>query len=36
MKLKILEDKETNDKIHTNLNISESNVIPAIKIEGLQ
>ena len=32
MKLKILEDKETKDKIHTKLNISENNVIPAIKI----
>ena len=32
MKLKILEDKETKDKIRTKLNISENNVIPAIKI----
>ena len=32
MKLKILEDKETKDKIRSKLNISENNVIPAIKI----
>lgn len=32
MKLKILEDKETKDKICSKLNISENNVIPAIKI----
>ena len=32
MKLKILEDKETKDKIRGKLNISENNVIPAIKI----
>ena len=32
IKLKILEDKETKDKIRSKLNISESNVIPAIKI----
>ena len=31
MKLKILEDKETKDKIRGKLNISESNVIPALK-----
>lgn len=32
MKLKIIEDKETKDKIRNKLNISENNVIPAIKI----
>ena len=32
MKLKILDDKETKDKILGKLNISENNVIPAIKI----
>ena len=32
IKLKILEDKETKDKIRSKLNISENNVIPAIKI----
>ena len=32
MKLKILEDEETKDKIRSKLNISENNVIPAIKI----
>ena len=32
MKLKILEDKETKDKILGKLNISENNVMPAIKI----
>ncbi len=32
MKLKIIEDKETKDKILGKLNISENNVIPAIKI----
>ncbi len=32
MKLKIIEDKETKDKILSKLNISENNVIPAIKI----
>ena len=32
IQLKILEDKETKDKIRSKLNISENNVIPAIKI----
>ena len=32
MKLNILEDKDTKDKIRSKLNISENNVIPAIKI----
>ena len=32
IKLKIIEDKETKDKIRSKLNISENNVIPAIKL----